>query len=298
MDWDRLRVFHTVAEAGSLTHAARKLNLSQSAVSRQITSLEDSLGQILFHRHARGLILTEYGETLSKTVKDVYHQLEMIWAKLGEARDRPSGELRITTTSAFGATWLTGKMRLFLEHYPEINASLILSDAELDLGMREADCAIRMIAPHQIGLIQRKLASFQLKIYASEDYLSQVGTPHHIEDLDKLQLIVYELSQESPAENLNWLQYVGRESDQPRAARFKVNSLTGIYRAVRSGLGIASLPDYMAKDPVSLGLRQILPDVVGPTIQSYFVYPEELRHSKRIEAFRDFLISQVEELEN
>ena len=70
MDWDKLRIFHAVAAAGSFTHAGEKLNLSQSAVSRQISALEESVRASLFHRHARGLILTEQGELLFNTVRE------------------------------------------------------------------------------------------------------------------------------------------------------------------------------------------------------------------------------------
>jgi len=82
MDWDKLRIFRSVAEAGSFTHAGEALNLSQSAVSRQISALEESVNVKLFHRHARGLILTEHGELLFSTAKEVYHTLAMTEAKL------------------------------------------------------------------------------------------------------------------------------------------------------------------------------------------------------------------------
>src|SRR5579875_248335 len=82
MDWDKLRVFHAVAEAGSFTHAGEVLNLSQSAVSRQISALEESLNVPLFHRHARGLILTEQGELLFRTVQDVMLKLDAVRSHL------------------------------------------------------------------------------------------------------------------------------------------------------------------------------------------------------------------------
>ena len=102
MDWDKLRIFHAVAEAGSFTHAGESLNLSQSAVSRQISALEDSLRVALFHRHARGLILTEQGELLYRTAHEVFGKLAMTEALLTESKDRPSGRLKITTTVGVG----------------------------------------------------------------------------------------------------------------------------------------------------------------------------------------------------
>ena len=89
MDWDKLRIFHAVAEAGSFTHAGEALNLSQSAISRQISGLEQSLNIVLFHRHARGLKLTEHGEDLYLTAHDVFHKVAMTEARLTESKERP-----------------------------------------------------------------------------------------------------------------------------------------------------------------------------------------------------------------
>src|SRR5512143_3198715 len=97
MDWDKLKVFHAAAEAGSFTHAGEQLGLSQSAVSRQVSALEQELAVSLFHRHARGLILTEQGNHLYRTAHDVFMQLQAARSKLTASRERPSGELKITT---------------------------------------------------------------------------------------------------------------------------------------------------------------------------------------------------------
>ena len=122
MDWDKLKVFHAAAEAGSFTHAGEALGLSQSAVSRQVSSLEQELGVSLFHRHARGLILTEQGELLHHTAHDVFMKLEAARAKLTDSRERPNGELRITTTPGIGVHWLTPRLGEFVELYPDIHS--------------------------------------------------------------------------------------------------------------------------------------------------------------------------------
>src|SRR6201996_1417123 len=132
MDWDKLRVFHAVAEAGSFTHAGDSLNLSQSAVSRQISGLEESLQVPLFHRHARGLILTEQGELLYRTARDVFAKLSMTEAMLSESKERPKGPLKVTTTVAFGSAWLTPRIKEFLDLYPEVTLTLLVDDGELD----------------------------------------------------------------------------------------------------------------------------------------------------------------------
>ena len=113
MDWDKLRVFHAVAEAGSFTHAGDTLNLSQSAVSRQISALEEALQVPLFHRHARGLILTEQGEALNRTVREVFAKLAVTEALLTESKEKPAGRLKVTTTVGFGASWLAPRLQDF-----------------------------------------------------------------------------------------------------------------------------------------------------------------------------------------
>jgi DNA-binding transcriptional LysR family regulator len=293
MDWDKLRVFHAVAEAGSFTHAGDALNLSQSAVSRQISGLEESLQVPLFHRHARGLILTEQGELLYRTARDVFAKLSMTEAMLSESKDRPKGPLKVTTTVAFGSSWLTPRIKEFLELYPEITLSLLVDDGELDLSMREADVAIRMTPPRQPDLVQRHLLTVRSYAFASPEYLKKHGVPTRAEDLDEHRLIVYGDDARPPAATINWLLEAGAKPGAERRPILKVNNVNGIYRAVQSGLGIGSIPNYMLQETSEL--VRVLPELSGPTVEAYFVYPEELRPSKRIAVFRDFLIRKVAE---
>ncbi len=291
MDWDKLRIFHAVAEAGSFTHAGEQLNLSQSAVSRQISALEDSLRVPLFHRHARGLILTEQGELLYRTAHDVFGKLAMTEAQLTESKDRPKGVLKITTTIAFGSTWLAPRMGEFMDVYPEIEVHLILEDRELDLSMREADVAIRMAPPRQADLIQRHLLTTQMHVYAAPSYIKKRGMPNTPEDLDQHRLIVYGNDTRPPVPDVNWLLRAGRKGRSVRQADLTVNNTYAVMRAIRNGAGLGALPAFMAQDGEML--VHILPDMTGPQIDAYFVYPEELRASKRITVFRDFLLRQV-----
>jgi len=294
MDWDKLRVFHAVAEAGSFTHAGESLNLSQSAVSRQIGALEDTLKVPLFHRHARGLILTEQGELLFKTTRDVFAKLATTQALLTESTDRPKGPLKIATTVAFGSIWLTPRMKEFLELYPDISVTILLDEGEVDLAMREADVAIRLHPPQQPDLIQRKLTTMHLHVYASPDYLKDHPMPQTPEDLANHVLAVYGDDMRPPITNINWLHDLVRSRHIKPTSILKVNSIYAQYRAVVTGVGIASLPDYTVKQ-YSSNLVRILPELEGPSFDTYFVYPEELRHSKRISVFRDFLIRKIAE---
>ena len=291
MDWDKLRIFHAVADAGSFTRAGEGLNLSQSAVGRQILTLEESLQVKLFHRHARGLKLTEQGDRLFRTAHEVYGKLAMAEARIAESRERPQGPLKITTTVAFGSIWLTSRIKDFVGLYPDIEVSLVLADSELDLSMREADAAIRMTPPRQPDLVQRHLMTIYYHVYAAPGYLKEKGMPQTAEDLDNHQLVVYGEDATPPIDNLNWLLEVGVKDGGSRKPILRVNSIYGIFRAVQSGLGIAALPDYMSREAGNL--VEVLPEIEGPSIDVYFVYPEELRKNKRIGVLRDYLVDKL-----
>ncbi len=293
MDWDKLRIFHAVAEAGSFTHAGETLHLSQSAVSRQISALEETLRVPLFHRHARGLILTEQGELLFRTARDVFSKVAMTESMLAESRERPTGPLTVSATVGFSTIWLTPRIVEFIDLYPEINVTLLALDHDVDLSMREADVAIRLRTPTQPDLIQRRLMTIHVHAYASPTYLKEWGTPETADDLDRHRLIVYSDGPLSRITDPNWLL---RNGEGPRCTRrpaLRVNNILAMLHAVQSGLGIAALPDYIMQN--HQGLERVLPGMDGPMINAYFVYPEELRRSKRIAVFRDFLLEKVKE---
>lgn len=291
MDWDKLRIFQAAAQAGSFTHAGETLNMSQSAVSRQISGLEQDLGVPLFHRHARGLILTEQGEELFRTANDVLVKLEAARSRLTESADRPSGILRITTTVGFGSTWLTQRLNEFIELYPDIQTHLILDDGELDLAMRQADVAIRLRRPTQPELIQRPLFTVHMNVYAAPTYLERFGEPRSIDDLDSHRIVTFGVPVPAYLRDLNWLEKAGRPSDDPRQPVLKVNNLFGIKNAIAQGTGIAVLPSYMVEPEADL--VRLLPDEEVPSFPSYFVYPAELKNSARVHVFRDFLLSKA-----
>jgi DNA-binding transcriptional LysR family regulator len=194
---------------------------------------------------------------------------------------------------AFGSIWLTPRIHEFLDLYPEIQVSLVVDDTELDLSMREADVAIRMTPPRQPDLIQRHLVSVQEHIYGSPDYLKKHGTPQRPEDLDDHRLIVYGDDSRPPVPGVNWVLDAGAKPGKDRRPILSVNNSYGMLRAVSSGLGLASLPDFVTTE--NNGLIRVLPELTGPPQEAYFVYPEELRSSKRISVFRDFLLRKVAE---
>jgi DNA-binding transcriptional LysR family regulator len=292
MDWDKLRVFHAAAAAGSFTHAGEQLGLSQSAVSRQVSALESMLRVPLFHRHARGLILTEQGDLLFRTTQDVQLKLETVKTVLTDSREKPHGDLRVTTTIGLGANWLTPRLNDFMESYPEICISLILTDEELDLAMREADVAIRFRQPTQPDLIQRKLFTVHFHVYASEDYIERHGAPQGLDDVEGHRIIAYGGPVPSFFKQMNWLLTAGRPPNDPRRANLVVNNINGIKNAAEQGAGLAVLPDYLVEGGSKLNV--VLASATLPNFDTYFVYPEELKHLARVQVFRDFMVANAQ----
>ena len=291
MDWEKIKIFRYVAQSKSFTHAGNKLNLSQSAISRQIKKLEEELKVILFHRHARGLLLTEQGETLLQYANEIFDKISNAENNLAANKEKPQGELKVTTTIGFGSVWLTTHIGEFLKKYPEISLSLIVGDYELDLSMREADVAIRLSPPTQPDLIQRHLFTGHMGIFAAPSYLKKYGSPNNINDLLKHTIVSYGESSNLPFPGINWLNLMLTRIDSSFRPGLEINNVVGMVRAVESGVGIAALPTIMVRE---LGeCEQILSDLEGPPIEAFFVYPEELRATRRVTVFRDFLLEKV-----
>lgn len=293
LDWDKLRIFHTAAESGSFTHAAEKLGMSQSAVSRQISALEDDLGLKLFIRHARGLVLTEVGEQLFRTAHRMHWELQQVETQMSESQDVPTGPLIVTTTVGIGSTWLSSRLDEFLKLYPLIQLEIRLNDAELDLAMREADVAIRLHRPNQSEMIQRKLFTVHNHFYASNGYVDELGMPASADQLDDHRIISFGEPVPSYLGDINYLERMGRTDSSPRRASLKVNAIYGMLQACRAGIGIAMLPDYVTEQED--GLVQVLPEIELPAYEAYFVYPPALKNSKRVGVFRDFLVAKARE---
>ena len=295
MNWDKLKIFHAVAEAGNFTKATYALNLSQSAISRQVQSLERDLKTHLFERHARGLSLTENGEYLFKTAHEVISKLKDVETTLVDKKDKPTGKLTVTTVVSFGTTWLTPRIQEFMKLYPEVEIELIFDDKELDLSTRQADIGIWMRRPKQLNYIQKKLIDINYHIYGSVKYLEEYGHPKNISDLNKHKFISYGKGAPSPAFNPDWALKLGVKDNKKRKPIMKVNSIYGLLLAVQSGVGLASLPDYITVNVPNI--IKVLPQTEGPKSDAHFVYPQSLKNVARIIAFRNFLYSKIKKWE-
>ena len=291
MDWDKLKIFYAVAEAGSFTRATINLNLSQSAISRQIQSLEEDLKVQLFERHARGLTLTENGEYVFKTAHEVISKLKDVETSLGDQKNKPTGKLTITTVRSFGTHWLTPRIQEFMQLNPNIEVELIFDDEELDLSTRQADIGIFMRRPKQLNYIQRKLVDINYYIYGSTKYLDKYGIPKTINDLNKHRFISFGKGAPSPVFNPDWALKLGVKDNKKRKSIMKVNSVMGLLLAVESGVGLAALPEYLVSS--STNVIKVLPNSAGPITEAHFVYPQSLKNVARVQAFRNFLYSKI-----
>ena len=290
MDWDKLRIFHAVADAGSLTHAADTLHPSQSAVSRQIRALEESLNATLFHRHARGLILTEQGELLFDATTAMAKRLDTASARIRDSEEEVFGQLRVTTTTGFGSLWMVPRLPKLYEQYPGLKIDLMLEERVLDLPMREADVAIRMKEPSQADLIRKRLMNVHMRLYASQAYLDANGTPESVADMQQYRLICQDTSSTQVSAGAQLIKMLLNEDI---STLLTVNNYFGVLQGVISNLGIGVLPDYVTEDFPSL--VRVLPDIESAEVPVFLAYPEELRQSKRIAAFRDFVMEEIME---
>ena len=288
MDWDKLRIFHSVADKGSLTHAGEVLHLSQSAVSRQIRALEESLNVTLFHRHARGLILTEQGELLFDATSAMVKRLDAAAARIRDSEDEVFGEVRVTTTPGFGTLWLAPRLPALYKKYPALKIDLMLEERVLDLPMREADVAIRMKEPSQADLIRKRLMNIRMRLYATPAYLAENGTPATMADFTQHRLIAQHAGTPQVAAGA---MLVAELMSHDIPSTLTVNNYFGVLQGVLNHLGIGVLPNYLTEDFPDL--VRVLPETESADVPVFLAYPEELRHSKRVSAFREFVTEEI-----
>ena len=157
--------------------------------------------------------------------------------------------------------------------------------------MRHADCAIRLRQPQQSDLIQRKLFTVHMHVYAAPSYINRYGEPQSVEDLDNHRIISFGEPAPNYLLDVNWLEYAGRSSDNVRTPHLQINSQTSIKRACLLGIGIACLPDYIVgRDP---GLIQLAINADIPSFDTYFCYPDEMKNAAKLKVFRDFIVGKA-----
>lgn len=290
--WDRLRYFYYVAKVGSLSDAEKLLNLTQSNLSRTIQNLEERIGYKLFIRWRgprKGLLLTEQGEILFNACKKIFADIETALIQIDKEKGEPQGPIRIRSTGGLVNSYLLKYIPAFLKLYPKITFTFIAKDPMPEFDFAEADVAIRPAVPGQPNLVQRYLFTNHIRLYASPDYLKKFGTPTYSKDLDYHRLIGFGRHQDAyDFQSLNWHLTVGAEMGQVRLPFIEVNTPLGRIQLASQGLGIAAisrehpgLEDY--------NLIEVLPDLPGETVETYYIYPMQLKDSKRIQILGDYL---------
>ena len=286
-----MAVFTRAVETGSFSAAARTLNLTPSAVSKQIGRLEDRLGARLLNRTTRRLSLTEAGE-------DYYQRATRILADIAEAEravafshDAPRGILRVSASIAFGQTQLVPLVPAFLALYPEIQVELNLSDRLIDLVDEGVDVAIRVAALPDSSHIARKIASERRIVCAAPSYLARHGTPATPEDLAAHNCLIY-----STIATEDW---GFRGPDGQQSVKVSSNFVANGGEAVRdlaiAGLGVARLATFLVGPAIRDGrLVPVLTDFEERQEAAiHAVYPHQRHLSPKVRAFVDFLAEEM-----
>lgn len=289
MDLNRLHIFQIVAKEQSLTGAGSALELSQSAVSRHMSQLEQDLECKLFLRHARGLSLTEEGELLYRTINKISALLNTTESLLNDYKETVSGTLKIAATTAVATVWLPKRLPLFMNKYPNLKLEFILTDGDIDFSTREADVAIRFAnnAPQYNDLIIESLFKVRFNVYGSKIYFDRYSMPLKKEELSQHRLIVYGTKNATPANFINILLKLGAKIGDERKPYIEVANAFGILECVRAGLGLGLIADYIARDYPEL--IPVFENVIPKSDELIMIYPKHLKTSKRILALSQFL---------
>lgn len=281
MDWDDLRVFLAVARAGRLAVAARKLGVEHSTVSRRIAALESQLGAPLFHRTARGYLLTPVGETIVASAEAMERAAVTVGARARETTGRVAGRVRLALVPEFASHWVAPKLPAFRDEYPDIELHIVVGTRELDLSRGEAEIAVRAPHPRQPGLVAVRLARTTAGLYIAKCLLGR----RRVRVIDAASaggypLLVYT----APFHALQaapWFQPVLHVV--PIA--LETNSTHALLAAARAGLGIAVLPRFVARQHDEL---VAVSDHVAERDVWMITHPE-FRRDPKVRATADFL---------
>ena len=291
-DWDKIKLFYYVAKHGSFTAAAEILNTSQSSLSRSIQSLEYHLRVTLFQRLSRGLILSKQGEVLFQATEKVFSALSRAEMLMFEEGDDIEGSLKIAMTMSLAMGWVPPHISNFIHLYPKLNVTIIDNNGQLDFKARDVDVFIGPFIDHAPDLIQEPLVSFHMKLYASQEYLDQYGTPAKPEDLDQHQLIVFGYDAANPYADVNWPLRMGMPKGALREPYLCINTSSAMQKAAELHHGIVSLSAEHHRMNKST-LVEILPTVAKPVVPIYYTYAEQLQYSRRVQTLGAYLKKQL-----
>lgn len=288
MDWRALQDVVVVAETGSLSAAARRLNVSQPTVGRRIEQLEYQLGAVLFNRTAQGLSLTKVGESILNHAKNMEEDALAIERAATGANQQLQGNVRISLIEDLGIYWLPKKLKGFHEQFPELVIETNIDNRNVNLLRREADIAVRLARPEQADLICRKVGMLSFGLYASQSYLDEHGIPEHPQDLKKHYHVGFDLEMGLVAQ-IKKLESLFHDNH----IRHRSNSHMEIVEATRAGIGCGALCCFIGHQHPEL--RRVLIDKIDYAREVWLVTHAEINSSARIRTVYDFLGKAFEE---
>ncbi len=286
MDLELLKRFYIVAQEGTLAKASERIHVVPSALTKSISDFEYQMKTQLFDRLPKGMKLTPQGERLFIFAKSICEQTDNFERIFHEKENEISGELKIITTPFFGSDWLIPNLENFLKKFPDINIKILLRNNNID--PTEGDVLICPLIPHQPHLIQKHLLTPKIKLFASDAYLKKFGRLKTVDDLNNHRLITYRGNYYSTYGSTNWILNVGiKEGQASRKSYLEIDSLNGMLNSALQGYGIAELADIPAV--LNSGLIEVLPELDGPYVELYYIFPEKRKNSKKINLLFDYL---------
>lgn len=289
IDLSKLRIFYEIAREGNMTRAAEKLRIAQPSLSRTLLAFETRLKTKLFDRIPGGMRLTPQGERLFAHTKKMLEEHDAFERQFFDKEDEIEGEIKIVTTAYLGSEWLAPCLKEFLKKHPKIHIQILIRSENIHPA--EGDVAICTFIQHQPHLIQKPLFTAYTRLFASQSYLNKFGVPCSPEDLDNHQLITYKGNHYSAYGSTNWILNVGnRPGASSRKSYFDIESLHGTINSAIQGYGIVEFPDY--SKVFELGLKQVMPELVGPEINIYYVFSQSRKTSKKLNLLYEFLSKQ------
>lgn len=285
-DWNRARAFLVTAEEGSLSAAARALDMTQPTLSRQVDALEKELGLVLFERAGRGLFLTPSGIELLEHVRQMGEAASRVSLSASGQSQAIEGKIKITASEVYSAYLLPPILNKLHWAYPGIEIELVASNARIDLRRREADIAIRNFSSTDPEIIVRKLRDDNAYLYASESYLQRIEPLKTIADLSKAEFLGFS-NTDALIDGLNAHGLNLTQSNFPIIC----DSHFVQWELVKRGAGIGAITANIGEvEPL---VRRVLPDMAPIVVPMWLATHRELNTSKRVRTVFDFLAAEL-----
>lgn len=295
VDWNKFKYFYLAVQFGKIKKAAESLSMSQSTLSRHISTLEQDLGFELLVRSIAGVKLTVKGEAVYNQIKDSFFQIEKIYDAVSDLETLPKGNLIVAADIGLIETWFNNYLSDFLITYPDIKLTINARE-NLNTIMKEgADIVCSIVHPDSETFSYESLMKWHRVLFASPDYLKKYGVPQTVEDLDQHRLIAFGESSVFSGEDINWHLQLGRSVGNPREPYLSINSLAGTLNAAKHDLGIVSFSQESLLLKGS-NLIRILPEITGPTLEVFMIMVRENQSIARFQAFRNFFKEKAREL--